>query len=165
MSVYTKTGDKGTTGLYTGQRVKKNSLRVKAYGTVDEISSALGMARAFCQNDQVCEYAMQLQKLNGLLMADLASLDQAAMITADHVAKLESIIDEIDQQLPPLKEFLLAGNSQGGAFLDLARTISRRAERCMLDLAEEEPVAETDRIFVNRLSDLCFMLMRLEEKR
>lgn len=165
MSVYTKTGDKGTTGLYTGQRVKKNSLRVKAYGTVDEISSALGMARAFCEKETVCGYVLQLQKLNGLLMADLASLDQEPMITADHVAGLESIIDEIDQQLPPLKEFLLAGNSRGGAFLDLARTISRRAERCILDLAETEPVAETDRIFVNRLSDLCFMLMRLEENR
>lgn len=165
MSVYTKTGDKGTTGLYTGQRVSKNSVRVKAYGTVDEISSALGMARAFCQSAQVKEIVLELQKNNSLLMADLASLDKAPMIGAEQVSRLESLIDEVEAKLPALKCFIISGESQGGSCLDLARTITRRAERAVLDLAATEPVHETDRLYLNRLSDLCFVLMRLEENR
>ena len=165
MGVYTKTGDAGTTSLYTGQRVPKNSLRVKSYGTVDELSSALGMARAFCQNEKVTACPLQLQKNNGLLMADLASLDQEPMITEAMITELERTIDIIDAELPPMTSFLIAGETQGGAFLDLARTVARRAERAVLDLAEAEPVAEVDRKYLNRLSDLCFMLMRAEEKR
>ncbi len=165
MSVYTKTGDKGTTGLYTGQRIAKNSLRVKAYGTIDEVSSALGMARAFCKNDEVKEIILKLQKNNGLLMADLASLDQEPLITNEHVNELESIIDGIEAKLPPLHQFLIAGESQGGSCLDLARTFIRRAERAILDLAEQEIVHDSDRFYVNRVSDLCFVLMRLEENR
>ncbi|MBQ3853282.1 MAG: cob(I)yrinic acid a,c-diamide adenosyltransferase [Anaerovibrio sp.] len=165
MSVYTKTGDKGTTGLYTGQRVPKNSHRVKAYGTVDEISSALGMARAFCQNDEVKDIIFELQKNNNLLMADLASLDTEPMISDDHVARLEHIIDEVEAKLPPLNCFIIPGESQGGACLDMARTVTRRAERCVLDLAENELVYDSDRLYLNRLSDLCFVLMRLEENR
>ena len=165
MGVYTKTGDARTTSLYTGQRVPKNSLRVKSYGTVDELSSALGMARAFCQNEKVTACLLQLQKNNGLLMADLASLDQEPMITEAMITELERTIDIIDAELPPMTSFLIAGETQGGAFLDLARTVARRAERAVLDLAEAEPVAEVDRKYLNRLSDLCFMLMRAEEKR
>lgn len=163
MSVYTKTGDKGTTGLYTGQRIPKNSLRVAAYGTVDEISSALGLARAFCTNEQVRAIVLELQKNNGLLMADLASIDKPPMISDESVVHIEKIIDEVEDKLPPLKCFIIPGDSQGGAFLDLARTVTRRAERAILDLADMEPVHESDRLYVNRLSDLCFVLMRLEE--
>lgn len=165
MSVYTKTGDKGTTGLYTGQRVPKNSLRVKAYGTVDELSSALGMARAFCQKEEVKTIVLELQKNNSLLMADLASLYKEPMIGAEQVTRLEEIIDGVEAKLPALKCFIISGESQGGSCLDLARTITRRAERCVLDLAEKEPVHDSDRLYLNRLSDLCFVLMRLEEDR
>jgi len=165
MSVYTKTGDKGTTGLYTGQRVAKNSLRVKAYGTIDEVNSALGMARAFCKNDEVKEIILKVQQCNSLLMADLASIDKEPMLLGSHVAQVESTIDSIEAKLPPLTQFLIPGESQGGSFLDLARTFIRRAERAILDLAEQELVHDSNRLYINRISDLCFVLMRLEENR
>lgn len=167
MSVYTKTGDKGLTSLYTGQRVPKNSLRVKAYGTIDEFNSALAMVRASCQNDRVKEIVLQLQKNNGLLMADLASLGQDAYITSDSVSAIEAIIDEVEAKVPPFTGFLIPGESLAGAYLDLARTVARRAERLLLDLTAEEPdaVHESNRLYINRISDLCFVLMRMEENR
>lgn len=167
MSVYTKTGDKGLTSLYTGERVPKNSLRVKTYGTIDEVNSAFAMVRATCKNDRVREIVLQLQKNNGLLMADLASLGNAPLINEASVAVIESIIDEVEAKVPPFTGFIIPGESQAGAFLDMARTIARRAERALLDLAEAEPegVHESNRLYINRMSDLCFVLMRLEENR
>lgn len=163
MKVYTKTGDGGETSLYTGERVEKNSFRVNVYGTVDEANSALAMARAFVKNPEVKKKIYRLQQLMSYLMADLASLNQAALITEENVAELEREIDELDAQLPPLKKFVIPGDSQGGAMLDLARTIVRRAERHFYTLQKFESVHEIDRIFLNRLSDYCFMLMRLED--
>ena len=164
MSVYTKTGDDGTTGLYTGERVAKNSLRVEVYGTIDEINSALAMSRAFAENSDVREKIFHLQKILPLLMADLASLNQSPMINDEHIKKIESEIDQIENSLPKLTAFIIPGDSQAGAFLDLARTVSRRAERKFLKLAQIEKVHESDKIFLNRLSDYCFMLMRVEDK-
>lgn len=164
MGVYTKTGDKGTTGLLTGQRVDKDCLRVEAYGTVDEFNSALGMARALCQKAAVKEKLFKLQKLNMLLMAELASISDEHYITAEHVAALEAMIDEIEGQLPKLASFLTPGDTPGGAALDLARTTARRAERQTLRLAKTEDVESHALIALNRLSDLCFVLMRLEEQ-
>lgn len=165
MSVYTKTGDKGTTGLYTGERVAKDSTRVEAYGNVDEINSALGLARVWCEKAEVREEVFHLQKLLMLIMAELASLKESPVyITAEHVQKLEAAIDKFDQQLPPLSSFLIPGESRGGAFLDLARTTTRRAERQVWRLYKQEKVSELLIIALNRLSDLCFMLMRFEEQ-
>lgn len=167
MSVYTKTGDKGYTSLYTGERVPKNSLRVKAYGTIDEANSALAMVRAVCTNERVKEIVLQLQKNNGMLMGDLASIGQPAMINEASVDVIEALIDEVEAKVPPFTGFIIPGETPAGAYLDLARTITRRAERIMLDLLAEEPdnVHESNRLYVNRLSDLCFVLMRLEENR
>ncbi len=164
MGVYTKTGDKGETGLYTGERVKKSCLRVEAYGTVDELDSALAMARAFCRKEDVRQKILSLQKLLPLLMADLASLGQAPLIKKEHAEKLERDMDEMEAALPPLTSFLTPGDSQGGAALDLARTVARRAERLFCRLAEQEEVHDTNRIFLNRISDYCFLLMRVEEQ-
>lgn len=163
MGVYTKTGDKGQTGLFTGERVDKDSLRVNAYGTVDEMNSALALARAFCVKEVVTEEILKLQKLNMLLMAELASLARDGYITASHVQTLEETIDRIEEALPPLNAFIVPGSSKGGAALDLARTMARRAERRTLALAKAEPVCPELLIALNRISDLCFMLMRLEE--
>ena len=160
MKIYTKTGDAGLSSLYTGERVEKNSLRVQVYGAIDEADSALGLARAFATVDDVREKIFALQKLLPKLMADFASLNRDPIITSDDVAKLESEMDALESSLPPLKEFLIPGNSQGGAFLDLARTITRRAERLCCELAKTEAVHESDKIFLNRLSDYCFLLMR-----
>lgn len=167
MSVYTKTGDKGLTSLYTGERVPKNSLRVKAYGTIDEMNSALAMVRATCTNDYVRGIVLQLQKNNNVLMGDLASLGQSARINDATVKYVEAIIDDVEAKVPPFTGFIIPGETPAGAYLDLARTIARRAERCILDLADAEPdgVHESNRLYVNRLSDLCFVLMRMEENR
>jgi len=163
MSVYTKTGDDGTTGLYTGERVTKNSVRVEVYGTIDEANSALAMSRAFSKNPEVKDKIYKLQKLIPMLMADLASLNKSPLITAENVSELESEMDAIETALPRLTAFIIPGDSEAGAFLDLARTITRRAERKFLTLAQSEEVHEVDRIFLNRLSDYCFLLMRLED--
>ena len=163
MKIYTKTGDKGTTSLYTGERVDKNCLRVQTYGAIDEADSAFGMARAFAEVAEVREKIFAVQKLLPKLMADFASLNREPTITPDDVTKLEVEMDALENSLPPLREFLIPGNSKGGAFLDLARTITRRAERLACELAKSEPVHEVDKIFLNRLSDYCFLLMRRED--
>ena len=162
MSVYTKTGDKGQTSLYTGERVNKASRRVETYGTVDEANSALGAARSLSRKAAVREKIFVLQKLLPLLMADIASIDKPSLIRNEHVETLERDMDEMERSLPPLKEFIVPGDSPAGAFLDLARTIVRRAERCFLALTTEELTHETNRLFLNRLSDYCFLLERLE---
>lgn len=164
MSIYTKTGDAGETGLYTGERVRKSSLRVAAYGTVDELDSVLGLARASVAKAEVRERVLALQKKLPALMADLASRAQEAMIAEADVTAIEQAMDELEGRLPPLTSFLVPGDTQGGAALDHARTVTRRAERLFCRLAEEEEVHDTDRRYLNRLSDYCFLLMRLEEQ-
>lgn len=163
MGVYTKTGDKGTTGLLTGERVNKDCLRVEAYGNVDEISSALGLARSFCKNVFVKDEIYKLQKLNMSIMAELASRKSVNYITVEHCNSLEAAIDKVEAELPPLRNFLISGTTQGGAALDFARTITRRAERRVWQLSREEVINENVLIVLNRISDFCFVLMRLEE--
>ncbi len=166
--VYTKTGDKGTTGLLTGERVNKTSARVEAYGTVDEINSALGLARANCTKLEIKEAVLKLQKLLMLIMADLASNNaNEQYVTAEHVAILEQMIDEFDAKLPPLKSFIVPGDTLGAAALDLARTVTRRAERQTLRLKEQEPETKVNEQLLtslNRLSDFCFVLSRCESE-
>ena len=163
MKIYTKTGDDGKTSLFTGERLDKDDPRVQTYGTVDEINSVLGMARAFSEVDEVREKILQLQKVLPRLMADLASMNKPALIHENDVATLESEMDEMDKLLPPLKSFLIPGSTKSGAILDLARTVTRRAERNFCKLGRFEAVHEVDGLFLNRLSDYCFMLMRVEE--
>lgn len=163
MKVYTKTGDDGKTSLFTGERLDKDDPRVQTYGTVDEINSVLGMARAFSDVNEVKEKIYQLQKILPRLMADLASMNKPALINENDVKTLEIEMDEMDKLLPPLKSFIIPGSTKSGAILDLARTITRRAEREFCKLGRFEAVHELDGIFLNRLSDYCFMLMRVEE--
>lgn len=160
--VYTKTGDKGTTGLYTGQRVEKGSLRVEAYGTVDESQAALGLARALAKHEDVKEDILRVEKELWLLMADVASIGKEANITEEHVSGLEETIDRYDARLKPLSHFLVPGDTHAGACLDVARTVVRRAERCFWRLRKEEEIHEVDIRYLNRLSDLCFILGRVE---
>jgi len=164
MSVYTKTGDEGKTSLYTGERVEKNSLRVQVYGALDETDSALAMARAFAVNPKTRDKIYALQKLMPLLMADLASLGKDPMIQTEHIELLEKEMDRIEGELPPLHAFIIPGDTKSGAVLDLARTTARRAERLFCELSKTEPVHREDRIFLNRLSDYCFLLMREEQE-
>ena len=162
-AVYTRTGDKGTTGLYTGERVPKDSLRVESYGTIDEISSALGLARATVKREDVKGTVLQLQQMLMSLMADVASINlEEAYIKEEHVKLLEDTIDKYDAMLQPLGHFIVPGDTLGSAALDIARTTTRRAERNLLRLAEVEPANEQVLISLNRLSDLCFILGRVE---
>ncbi len=163
MKVYTKTGDQGTTGLLTGERIEKDSLRVEAYGTIDEINAALGLGRAWCTNTPVKEVIYTLQKMLMLIMAELASKDNSTQyITPEHISKLEQYIDNFDAQLPPLQHFLIPGETPGGAALDLARTVTRRGERQVIRLSRQEKINHDVLITLNRLSDLCFIMGRIE---
>lgn len=163
MGVSTKTGDDGTTSLLSGERVGKDDLRVEAYGSVDEINSALGLARSHVLHAQVSKEIFNIQKNLMLLMAELAtSGNSVSYIKEEHCEYFENIMHEIELELPPVKQFLIPGDSLGAAALDLARTVTRRAERQVLRLSRQEAVSKEVMIFLNRLSDFCFVLMRLE---
>ncbi|HWR29912.1 MAG TPA: cob(I)yrinic acid a,c-diamide adenosyltransferase [Negativicutes bacterium] len=163
MKIYTKTGDKGTTGLYTGQRIDKDSLRVEAYGTVDEINSALGMARAWVRNDEVRDTILELQKiLMQRVMSDLASIGAASYTTEQDVVRLEGMIDSFTNRMEPLNHFIIPGDNSGAAALDVARTTTRRAERQLWRLSRQEQIDGVLIVVLNRLSDLCFTLSRAE---
>ena len=159
-SVYTKTGDQGTTGLYTGERVKKSSLRVEAYGTIDELQAFLGLARAYAKNVRVQAELLDIERSLWTLMADIASLNQAPQIT-----DLEKVIDRFDAKLEPLAEFILPGENKSSAYLHVSRTVARRAERDLWRVLDDgESVHESNLRYLNRLSDLCFILSRVEEE-
>ncbi|MHC1746141.1 MAG: cob(I)yrinic acid a,c-diamide adenosyltransferase [Negativicutes bacterium] len=162
MKIYTKTGDKGTTGLLSGERILKDSLRVEAYGCVDEMNSALGVARSLNNDPILNETILELQKLLMLVMAELAQSEgsSAAYIKQEQIAKLEKSMDEMDAKLPPLQGFVIPGKSPCSAALDLARTICRRAERQIWRLARQENVGDPLLVLMNRLSDYCFLLSR-----
>lgn len=163
MSVTTKTGDKGQTSLFTGERVDKDSLRVEVYGTIDEVDAALAMARVFSEKDEVTKRIYGVQQKLGRLMADFASLGKEPLITAADVKAMEDDITVLEDALPEQNSFIIPGDTKAGAMLDHARTVVRRAERLAIRLAKTEAVAESDRLFLNRLSDYCYLLMRLEE--
>ena len=165
MKIYTKTGDKGTTSLYSGERVEKDSIRVEAYGTIDELDSALGLARAFSETAEVREAVLAVQKLLWNVMAEAATLGGQPRITPQEVAAVEKTIDRWEADLPALTHFIIPGDTRGAAALDLARTVARRAERQLWKLARQEPVSETLLVLINRLSDLCFVLARGESER
>ena len=122
------------------------------------------MARAFAAHDNVKETVYKVQKDLWLLMADIASIGKDANITADHVTELEKIIDEYTNSLAPIDHFLVPGDTQGSSFLDVARSVVRRAERSLWRLAETEEVHESGIRYLNRLSDLCFTLSRYESE-
>ena len=168
--IYTKTGDKGTTGLGTGERVPKFALRISAYGTVDETNSCLGLARLHLTGHPGVD--AKLERIQNDLFdlgADLCVPDRGTKpeyeplrITGAQVERIESEIDELNSELKPLKSFILPGGSPAAAALHLARTVSRRAEREMVELATlpNEPVSEAALKYINRLSDFLFVASR-----
>lgn len=162
--VYTRTGDKGKTSLYTGERVSKTSVRVETYGTIDEADSVLGLARAFATHDNVRDSIYKVQKELWLLMADIASLGAKPNITDETVTAVEKAIDAYTESLEPLDHFIVPGESKSSAPLDIARSVVRRAERLMWKLSEEEEIHESDLKYLNRLSDYLFTLSRYESE-
>jgi cob(I)alamin adenosyltransferase len=168
--IYTRTGDDGTTALGSGRRVAKYDLRVEAYGTLDEANAAIGVARLHTRERHAVLDAMLARIQNDLfdLGADLCFPDETKdargrlQVTDAQVARLEGEIDALNQELAPLRSFVLPGGSPASSHLHLARTISRRAERLMVALAARpgETVGEAALRYINRLSDFLFVAAR-----
>ena len=169
--IYTKTGDAGTTALGTGERVPKTSLRIAAYGTVDETNSTIGMVRVHLGPSEPLVDAMLLRIQNDLfdLGADLCVPDRGEKLPYEplrmsdaQVTRLETEIDEMNKDLQPLRSFILPGGKPAAAALHVSRTVSRRAERLMVELAAEpnEPVSAACLKYINRLSDFLFVAAR-----
>jgi len=172
MKIYTKTGDDGQTGLYGGGRVRKDAPRIEAYGTVDELNAVLGTVRATSYDSEepvpaaLDDLLARIQNELFDLGAELATIDPAArgvpQMSAEHAARLEAAIDEYETGLAPLRQFILPGGTPAAAGLHVARTVCRRAERRVISLAADptEGISSHVVIYLNRLSDLLFVLAR-----
>ncbi len=165
MKIYTKTGDTGETGLYGGTRVSKDAMRVEACGTVDELNACIGFVRSQIQDEEIDAILHRIQNELFDIGADLATLEShpkaaSLRIPPTLTPELEREIDRFGDQLPPLKQFILPGGAAGGAAVHLARTVCRRAERCVVTLVKGEVVNPEVIIYLNRLSDLLFVLAR-----
>jgi cob(I)alamin adenosyltransferase len=169
MTFYTRKGDDGYTGLLGEGRVPKNHPRPEAVGAVDEATSALGLARALCSAPQIAPLILEIQRHLYLLMTELAATPEQAekfhSIDAGKVAWLEAQIDALSQLVTMPKEFILPGDSVGGAALDLARTVVRRAERRAAGLYHTGEITNAELLnYLNRLSSLCFVMELLENQ-
>ncbi len=165
MKIYTKTGDKGDTGLVGGQRIPKDALRIEAYGSVDELNSVIGIIRSDNANSEIDRILAPVQNHLFELGADLAtprSLDKKSIKRVEHqdVQALEKSIDSVESHLKPLKNFILPGGLPVAARLHFARTVCRRAERAVVRLSRNEDIGEIVTTYLNRLSDLLFVLAR-----
>jgi cob(I)alamin adenosyltransferase len=165
--IYTRTGDGGTTGLTGGDRISKDSVRIDTYGTVDELNSVLGVVLSLEVPESVRQILFRVQNNLFTVGAALAAPGREArqkhdipQIQDEDIRILESEIDRCEAELPPLHQFVLPGGTQAGAMLHLARTVARRAERCCVALAQSDGVDSPVLIYMNRLSDLCFVLAR-----
>ncbi|NKF08641.1 cob(I)yrinic acid a,c-diamide adenosyltransferase [Clostridium gasigenes] len=170
MKIYTKTGDKGTTALYGGSRVKKDSLRVEAYGTIDEANSFIGLAYAEIEDNEERKVLEEIQTKLFVLGAELASDEKGfkklkEIITDEDIEKVEVLIDKYMELAGPFKGFVTPGKNKTSAVLHVARTVIRRAERRINTLCTEEYVREQVKMYVNRLSDLLYAIARYEEEK
>lgn len=174
VKIYTKTGDRGETGLFDGTRVPKHAPRVAAYGDVDELNAMLGMALAFIREDEELRACiLEIQRdlfVVGAQLADpsarvVARRGDKAQFSEEKVTQLEQWIDQFETQLSPLRQFILPGGSKGGATLHLARTVCRRAERSIVALSEQVAIPPLVIMYMNRLSDFLFTAARLENQR
>lgn len=167
--VYTKTGDKGRTSLVDGSRVDKSSPRVKAYGDVDELNSVIGIAISCVKDTSLRSILKKLQNDLFILGSDLATPDDFAgevpRISERMIEHLEKHIDEFHAEVGDLKEFILPSGIYGTSYIHHARTVCRRAERSLVELSEQHPVNSMGIKYLNRLSDLLFMMARIENKR
>ena len=171
MKIYTKTGDKGETGLFGGERVSKNTLRLNAYGTIDELNSFVGLAIIEVKCDEIKNILIDLQNKLFVIGSDLATPEteknkklKISRTPDQFILEIEKTIDNLDSQLDELKNFILPGGSKSAALLHVCRTVSRRAEREVVALKNIEKIGDNILIFLNRLSDLLFVLSRFENK-
>jgi cob(I)alamin adenosyltransferase len=172
MRIYTRTGDAGDTGLFGGGRVGKDHPRVEAYGDVDELNAVLGMVRASGALPRIDEIVVRVQRdlfsLGALLatpnLEKMAEHLQKAHVDEARISELEQAIDDCERELDPLRSFILPGGTTKGAALHVARTVCRRAERRIVALHRDTEVPELVIRYLNRLSDLLFMLARLANR-
>lgn len=164
MSVYTRTGDHGKTSLYQGKRVSKANLRIEAIGTVDELNSAIGVAVVQVKSSKLKVQSLEKELIkiqNDLFGIGAGLANPSFKINLEQrVKEFEKIIDDLTAKLPELQNFILPGGSLGGASLHSSRTIARRAERRIVELSQKENVESSIIIYINRLSDLLFMIAR-----
>lgn len=168
--IYTRTGDKGETGLVGGARVSKDSLRVEAYGNVDELNSFLGVVRAFLSDTELDDLLAEVQNDLFVIGSDLASTAEAQQrriprISSERIVAMERMIDKFEAELSPLKSFILPGGGVSGSLLHNARTVARRAERRIVTLGRAEPINDQLVPYMNRLSDLLFVMARIANHR
>lgn len=171
MKIYTKTGDRGDTSLFGGERVQKNHQRINAYGTVDELNAFIGLALTEIKSDEVRNILIDLQNKLFIVGSDLATPENEKnkklniiRTSEEFIKKAESDIDNFTEKLDELRNFILPGGSKGSAMLHVCRTICRRAEREIVALKNSEKVNQNILIFLNRISDLLFVLSRYENK-
>jgi cob(I)alamin adenosyltransferase len=172
MKIYTRRGDGGETDLLGGARVAKDHLRVEAYGAVDELNASLGLCAAVTQHTDLRGVVQQLQERLFELGSYLATVEAERLpdhvvreLQAEDVDVLEQQIDLLEEELEPLKHFILPGGCQAAAVFHVARTACRRAERRAVRLHRDEPLAEASLRYLNRLSDLLFVMARVENRR
>lgn len=171
MKIYTKMGDGGDTRLFDGTKVRKHDDRVEAYGEIDELNSFIGAAASFLKDPALASMLAEIQKdlfSVGAQLADPSSKGQSRgkfQLAGDRVKALEDAIDGFETELPPLRQFILAGGGNSGALLHLARTVCRRAERRVVSLSENVEVNQTLIEYLNRLSDFLFVMARVVNHR
>ncbi len=171
MKIYTKSGDKGFTGLIGGKRVSKSHIRIEAYGSIDEINSVTGICRSFSSDSNIQKELERIQNHLFIIGSELATPEVRLMekfgldkIDKDSIQYLEDLIDKLTLELPELKNFILPGGSKSSAYFHLARTVCRRAERAVIRLKKYVEIRNEIVIYLNRLSDLFFVISRYENK-
>lgn len=169
MKIYTKTGDRGETGLFGGPRVRKDAPRIEAYGTVDELNAVLGLAQTGSLDAELAAIVSRVQNDLFSLGAELATPDPSKLnlptLGPDHVVALEQDIDRLEKTLDPLREFILPGGTPAAGAFHLARTVCRRAERRLVALTSLEPISQNCLVYLNRLGDLLFVMARAANRR
>jgi cob(I)alamin adenosyltransferase len=163
--IYTRTGDDGTTGLGDGSRVRKDAARVQAMGSIDETNSLVGLLVTELQADEPLARMLAAIQHDLFDLGGELSIPGAVLVHEERVDWLEARTDELNDPLPPLKNFILPGGTRAAAVCHLARTVCRRAERDLVSLAESEPVSAHARRYLNRLSDLLFVAARVLARR
>ncbi len=168
MKIYTKTGDKGTTSLYDGTRVPKDSVRVESYGTIDELNSSIGLARNYCTDEEIKNILFKIQRSLFNVAGELATQDGESFpenVGEENTVWLENIIDHYLDLMnrDEVFQFIIPGSNHFSAALHVSRTVCRRAERRILKLAEEAPIRSDLVKYVNRLSDALYTMARYSE--
>ncbi|MFA5660621.1 MAG: cob(I)yrinic acid a,c-diamide adenosyltransferase [Bacilli bacterium] len=166
MKIYTKGGDQGATSLFDGTRVSKSDLRVDCYGTIDELEAVLGLSKNYLSQTEMIQEVIALQHQLFKVMSNLALLDQSKIkhqVVPEDITNLENLIDKYSDRLSPLQDFIITGSNHGAGLLHLARTTCRKAERKLVLLNKTEEVNPDILIYLNRLSDLLYVMARYQE--